>query len=80
MHVAAVVVGQQGRGVQVDVGGRAHGREQVGLFALFEAAHRFAEHFVVELKAHFQHIAALVFAQHLTRTPNFQVVHGKVKA
>jgi hypothetical protein len=36
VHVAAVVVGQQGGGVQVDVGGDGQGREQVGLLARLE--------------------------------------------
>ncbi len=80
VHVAAVVVGQQGGGVQVDVGGGGERVEQVRLFARFEAAHRFGQHFVVELKAHFEHVAALVFAQHLARAADLQVVHGQIKA
>ena len=80
MHIAAIVVGQQGGGVQVDVGGDRQGAQQIGLFACFEAAHRLGQHFVVELKAHFEHVAALVFAQYLARAANLQVVHGQIKA
>ena len=76
MHIAAVVVGQQRRRVQIDLGGHAQRAEQIGLDAGFKATHGFRQHLVVELKADFQHIARLVLAQHLAGTPNLQVVHG----
>ena len=79
VHVATIVIGQQGGGVQIDVGVDRQRGQQVGLLARLEGAHGFAEHLVVKLKTHFEHVAALVFAQHLARTPDFQVVHGQVK-
>ena len=80
VHIPAVVVGQQGGGVQVDVGRDRQGAEQIGFFAQLQAAHGFGQHLVVELKAHFEHVAALVFAQDLACAANFQVVHGQIKA
>ena len=80
MHVAAVVVGQQRRGVQVDFGGGVERAEQVGLDTGLEAAHRLGQHLVVQLKTHLQHIAALALAQYLARATYLQVVHGQVEA
>ncbi len=40
VHVAAVVIGQQGGGVQVDVGGDGERRQQVGLAAGLQRFHR----------------------------------------
>ena len=80
MHVAAVVVGQKCWGVQIDFGGHVHRAEQVGFFAVFQGSHGLGQHLVVELETHFQHVAALVVAQHFARAPNFQIVHGQVKA
>ncbi len=80
VDVAAVVVGQQGRRMQVDVRGDRQGAQQVGLLAGLERLHGLAQHLVVELEAHLQHVAALVLAQHLARAADFQVVHGEVEA
>ena len=80
MHVAAVVVRQKRGRMQIDLGRGVKRAEQIRLDAGFEAAHRFGQHFVVELKAHFQHIATLVFAQHFARAANLQIVHSQVKA
>ena len=79
MHVPTKIVGQQGRSVQVDLGGDIQRAQQIRLDASLEAAHRFAQHLVVELKAHFEHVAALVFAQHFTSSADLQVVHGQIK-
>ncbi|MNZ85584.1 hypothetical protein D3C78_1043800 [compost metagenome] len=66
--------------MQVDVGGHRQRRQQVGFLALLERAHGFGQHFVVQLEADFQHVAALVLAQHFARAADFQVVHGQVEA
>ena len=66
--------------MQVDFSGRSHGREQIGLLAALQAAHGLGQHLVVKLKAHFQHIAALLVAQHLACTANLQIVHRQIKA
>ena len=79
MHIAAVVVGQQGRRMQVDFSGGLQGAEQVWFFAVFKRSYRFGQHIVIELKTHLQHIAALVFAQYLACTAYFQVVHRQIK-
>ena len=79
VDVAAVVAGQECGGMQVDVGGDAQGAEQIGFVASPQAAHRFIQHFVVELEAHLQHVAALVLTQHLACAANLQVVHGEVE-
>ena len=52
--------------MQIDLGDRLHGREQIRLFALFQAAHGFCQHLVVELKTNLQHVAALLIAEHFT--------------
>ena len=75
VDIATVIVGQQGWGVQVDVGCGGHGGQQVGLFARLERGHGLAEHVVVHLKANFHDVAALLVAQHLACAPNLEVVH-----
>jgi hypothetical protein len=83
MHVAAIGIGQQGGGVQVDIGvaaETAQRREQVRLLAGLERAHGLAQHLVVELEAHLHHVAALVVAQHLAGAADLQVVHREVEA
>ena len=41
MHVAAKVVGQERRCMQIDLGGDIERAEQIGLDAGLQAAHRF---------------------------------------
>ena len=80
VHVAAVVVGQQGGGVQVDLGRDRQRRQQVGLLPGLERAHGLAEHLVVELEADLHHVAALVLAEHLAGAADLEVVHREVEA
>ena len=80
MHIAAVIIGQQRRSMQVDFCHGPHGTEQIGLLAFLELLDGFGQHFVVKLKANFHDVAALVFTQHLARAANFKIVHGQVKA
>jgi hypothetical protein len=80
VHVAAIGVGQQRGGMQVDLGGGAEGAQQVGLAPGLQRAHGLGQHVVVELEAHLHHVAALVLAQHLAGAADLQVVHRQVEA
>ncbi len=80
MHIAAIVVGQQGGHMQIDLGGHAQRVEQVGLAACAQRLHGLAQHVVVELEADLLHIARLLLAQHFAGAANLQVVHGQIEA
>ena len=79
MNVAAVVVRQQSGRMQIDIGRGAQWAKQIRFDAGFQAAHGLGQHFVVKLKADFEHVAALVLAQHLASAANFQIVHRQVE-
>lgn len=75
------VVGGKKRGrVQIDFGRGAQGGVEVQRFAALQRLDGRHQHAVVELVPHFGDFPRLVFAEHLARTADLQVVHGKVKA
>ena len=80
MDVATKIIGQQRRGVQVDVGGDMERTEQVWFNTGPETAYRFRQHFVVQLKSDLHHVAALVFTQDLPGAANLQIMHGEIEA
>ena len=51
--------------MQVDLGGGRQRRQQIGLASGPQRAHRLGQHVVVQLEAHFLHVAALVLAEQL---------------
>jgi hypothetical protein len=80
VHVAAVVVGQQRRRVQVDLRGDAQRLREVGLLAFLQRTHRGVEHRGVQVEADLLDLAALRFAEHLAGAADLQVVHGEEEA
>ena len=78
--VRNVVGRQQGGRVQIDFGRRPKGGVEIQRFAAFQRFDGRHQHAVVEFVPHFGDFPRLVFAEHLARTADFQVVHGKVKA
>ena len=80
MHVAAVGLGQQRRHVQVDLGGDAERRREIGLAPGLQRRHRGLQHVGVELEADLLHLARLRFAEHLARAADLEVVHREVEA
>ncbi|MNM79225.1 hypothetical protein D3C81_911520 [compost metagenome] len=80
MHIGAIVVRQQRRRAEVDLGGHLQRGHQVRLLARLECLHGGVEHVRVQLEADFMDFARLLVAQHLARAADFQVVHGEVEA
>ena len=66
--------------MQIDFCHRLERFIQVDRFALTHALDSTLEHLIVEVVAHGFDFTGLVFTQHFTRTTDFQVVHGEIKA
>ena len=79
VDVAAVVLGQQRRRMQIDFRGDTQWCRQVRFPACLQRLHGVVEHLGVERKTDLLHVAALRFAQHLAGAADFQIVHGKVE-
>ena len=80
VHVGAIVIGQQGRCMQLDFRHVGQRGRQIGLTAGFQRFDSLLQHVGVEREAHFLHLAGLVVAQHFTGTADFQIVHGQEEA
>ena len=63
--------------MQLDFGGNAQWRVEVGLAAFFEVAHGLFEHFGVEREADLYHFAGLTFAEDFACAADFQILHGE---
>jgi hypothetical protein len=78
--VAAVVLGQQCRHVQTDLGDDRQRRLEVRLVTGLERAHRSVEHLDVEAEADLLHLPRLAVAEHLAGAADLEVVHRQIEA
>ena len=66
--------------MEVDFSGNLKRMLNIRFLAFFQRANGSIEHCGIEIETDFLHLAALRFAQYFPRSPDLQIVHGKIKA
>ena len=80
MNIAAVIAGQQGRRMQVNLGCDAQRVRHVRFASLAQRIDGGIQHVGIQREADLLHLAALRFAQHLARAAYLQIVHREIEA